>query len=455
MQGAFPDNTVNASHLDADWADVLNPNPGDEAAAAYRERRDEETLNRVREARRAAAQDGAPPPPVVNVPPTPQPVAPSMRFSIKGKTFYLLDSRVNAVAALTRARDGALGHYLVAYEEFMELQADGTQQARAKPYAAGPDTLNVPPEAVPAGAPGTQPGDLRIQPSGGHCQVRRDYICANMPGGPIFFEVGAAVLQKTLEEAESRDLAFARRMEGLGNVSRSVVWDCLDPDYEPMDRRAVMHQFMSKYLDRFYSRMTPGNVPDVGELSEEALYKHKRFCREWVLKHYRTLTPAVTAPAEALAAQFFPYFEAQFPRQNRLTRAELARILMRHEDFAAEFATCLHYFSTSLEQGRGGRNASYRQISQTAAAKSASYTRLGNLLGEKSATLSAVFRELRDPLPSMFNVLLVDWYAILGQIPQVHRYFDDDAAMHAGRGSRAKAGGGDGQVPPWRASRAS
>jgi hypothetical protein len=280
-------------------------------------------------------------------------------------------------------------------------------------------------------------------------------MCANTPGGALFFEVGTDVLQRALEEAEGRDLAFARRMEGLGNVARTVVWDCLDPDYDPLDRKAVLHQFMSKYLDRFYARMPPGNAPDVGELSEEALYKHKRFCREWVLKHYRTLTPAVTAPAEALAAQFFPFFEAQFPPRNKLSRAELARILMRHEDFAAEFATCLHYFSTSLEQGRGGRNASYRQISQTAAARSASYNRLGNLLGEKSATMQGVFRELRDPLAAAFHVLLADWYAILGQIPQVHRYFDDDAAMHAGRGGSRRGGAGDGQVPPWRASRES
>jgi hypothetical protein len=454
MQGAFPDA---GQHLDANWAEVFNPNPGEDAAAAYRERRDEANLNRVREARRAAADGGAPPPAVVPLPDTPKPIAPSVNFRIKGKSFFLLDNRINTAAPLTNPRDGMLGHYLVAYEEFTETLPDGTQVPRAKPYTAGPDTPNATPEVVPPHAPGAEQTDPRPKPSGTYCQVGRDYICANTPGGPLFFEIGTATLQKALEEAESRDLAFARRMEGLGNVSRAVVWDCLDPDYDPMDRRAVMHQFMTKYLDRFYTRMTPGNVPDVGELSEEALYKHKRFCREWVLKHYRTLTPAVTAPAEALAAQFFPFLEPQFPRQNRLSRAELARILMRHEDFAAEFATCLHYFSTSLEQGRGGRNASYRQISQTAAAKSASYNRLGNLLGERSATLSAVFRQLRDPLTATFHVLLVDWYGILGQIPQVHRYFDDDAAMHAGRGAtaRARAGGGDGQVPPWRASRAS
>ena len=276
------------------------------------------------------------------------------------------------------------------------------------------------------------------------------FVCAD-PENSLYYEIGVDRLRATLEEAEALDLAFARRMEGLANVNKSVMWDCLDPDYDASDREGLMEQFMSKYLERFYSRLEPGNIPDVRSLTEEALHKHKAFCKAWTQKHYKTLTPTVTAPAETLVNEFYPYLESIFPRNHRLARAELARVLMRHEEFSADFATCLHYYTTSLEQGRAGRNASYKQMSQISTARAMSYTRMGNVLSDKMNVLTQLFRGMqRDPTDRWLHPLLIDWHSIMGQIPQVHRYFDDDAAQHAGA-PRVQPGGG--QIPPWRITR--
>jgi hypothetical protein len=288
-------------------------------------------------------------------------------------------------------------------------------------------------------------------PSPDYCIEGVHYICAaaTEDGSPSFYEIGVETLRAALEQAEALDLAFARRMEGMGNVARTVVWDCLDPDYDPGDRQAVVDQFMHKYMERFYIRLEPGNVPDVRDVAEEALHKHKTFCKAWTQKHYKTLTPAVTAPAETLAAEFFPFLEPYFAKKNALTRAELARILMRHEDFSTDFATCLHFYTTSLEQSRGGRNASYKQMTHVSNARAWSYTKMGNMLGAKQDVLLRLFRMLRDPAHYWLHPTIVDWHGIMGQIPQVHKYFDDEAAQ-SGPAPRMQNGG---IVPPWRFAR--
>lgn len=84
------------------------------------------------------------------------------------------------------------------------------------------------------------------------------------------------------------------------------------------------------------------------------------------------------------------------------------------------------------------------------AAKAWSYNRLGNLLASKGQTLRAAFRLLEDPVQYCFHPTMADWHAILGQIPQVHRYFDDDAAQHGPTPRTQRMGG---QVPPWRVAR--
>lgn len=445
MQGSF--NQQQTTGLGTDWGSVLDPGPDEAALVVYHDRQETARLNQVRAARQAAdgaAGPAAPVPPAQALTP---PQAGSTSFVNRAITVYVLTQAVNKEAPFVAPRQGMYGHYLVTYEKFQ----DGADGERARPYRE--QTPAAPPYPIKGkGPPGTVEGDARPKPSAGYCEEGTHYVCPDTGHMSAYCEIGQDALRKLLEHVEALDLAFAQRMQGLSNVTRTVVWDCLDPDYDPTDRKPVMQQFMAKYMERFYTRMQPGNVPDVLELSEEALHKHKAFCKTWVKKHYCTLTPNITGPAEALANEFFPYLQGQMPRDHKLNRLDLARILMRHEDFSAEFAICLHYYSMNLEHSRSARNASYKQMSSVTGAKIWSYNRLGNLLGEKTATLNAIFRSMNNPLAAAFNPLLLDWYGILGQIPQVHKYFDDDAAQHAGANRIARSSGA-GQVPPWRVGR--
>jgi len=433
MQGAFLQTGV-------DWAAALDPGADETSETARRHKIRADEILRIAQNRRAAAA-GGPAAPVRAVVVIPNPIAASHHFELDGRRVYLVREQAD-----TPLREGLWGHYLVPYETF-HVAIAGAPNIRARPYLTDPLTRF--PVAKPAGlgAPGRVLGDPKPIPSSLFCEEGVHYVRA-VPGA--YSEVGLNTLRRVLEAAEAQDQAFARRMEGLGNVDASVTWNCLDPDYDALDRPALMEQFMSKYLDRFYSKMEPANTPDVRAVTEEAMHKHRVFCKAWTQKHYKTLTPAVTAPGEALAGEFWAYFQDQFPQNHRLSRMEFARVLMRHEDFASEFASCLHYYSTSLEQTRGGRNANYRQMAQINASKAWSYNRLGNLLAEKSDVLRLAFQGIETHVIPTMHPLLVDWHSILGQMPQVHRYFDDSAAHNTSRMRRTAHGG---QVPPWKFAR--
>jgi hypothetical protein len=458
MQGSFRPN--------ADWEAVLDPGPDEDALAENRKRRAQQAVARAVAIRRNIA--------VPVQPDVPDPVAADISFTVKDLLFYVLKGD-NADAP---PQPGQFGHYLVTY------MVDATTRF-ASPFLTQDQPLPefVPAPVAPAGggpapagggggagpapaaqpallpAPAHEPGmpgmgdDTRPRPNLHYCKEGRDFIRADPHK---FWEIGISTLKNCLEKAEAMDFAFAKRMEGFGNVAPSVVWDCLDPYYDPSDRKAVMDQFMAKYLNRFYTRADAcSNEPDAQSLSEEALHKHKTFCQAWTKKHYRCLTQAVTAPAEALAGEFHEDLVGGSAQQHRLTRLELSRVLMRHQDVAPEFASCLHYFMTNLEQSRGGRNASYKQMSAVNSSKAWSYNRLGNLLGEHGAALARIFRGLADEGRARFDPFIIDWYAILGQMPQVHRYFNDSQTS-AGPGGGAAGGrraAGQGQVPPWRVGR--
>ena len=440
MQGSFSAPPPVNSATGTEWQGILDPGPDEESTAEQRRRENDAEVMRIRQVRQAqAAGHPIPHPRPVRIP---KPQAPSIRFQLKGFWFYVIKELPDLPL-----RPGEWGHYLVTYETFQSHH----RIDYARPYKNEGRLPVV--HRVPNRAPGQVSGDPKPIPSEDYCIEGRDYVCAKKQEGPdqppAYYEIGMNTLLRALEEAETRDLAFARLMEGLGNVNPSVVWDCLDPDYDASDRKAVMDQFMEKYLDRFYARVEPGNVPTVGEVSEEVLHKHKTFCKAWTKKHYKTLTPAVTAPAETLTSEFYTHLEAYFQKDRHLSRAELARVLMRHEEFATDFASCLHYFMTSLEQSRGSRNASYKQMTQISAARAWSYNRMGNALSNKIQTLIQLFIRMRDLQQFWLSHLTIDWHAILGQIPQVHRYFDDEAAQ-SGPAPRLQNGS---IVPPWRFAR--
>lgn len=425
--------------LGVDWSDSLDP-PVDEAT--QRVVRDTEAreahARRLHEFRSAGAAALGP------VVPPPIPIAPPARFVVKGVTFIVINSPHEREINMTPPRPGQWGHYTVAYT------VDETTK-KARPYIRTREKDNDTEVHVQPGFPGqSEDGkDTKPKPDGKLCKEGEDFIT---PKREKYWEVGIAYVRDVLEKAEAADLAFARRMEGLGFVSQTEVWDCIDPDYDASDREAVVAQFMSKYLERFYTRLEPGNVPDVEKVSAEALHKHKVFCKAWTKKHYQTLTPAVTAPAEVLAAEFYKDLEVfMLPRERKLTRIELARVLMRHPEFCIEFASALHFYVGSLEQSRGGRNANYKQVSMMTASRVNSYKIFGAMLSENGPLMRKIMADLCTTSSQYLHQLSVDWYDILGQMPPIHKYFDDPSLFQAG--ATRRRGFANEQLPPWLVSR--
>jgi len=436
MQGAFPGGT--------NWARALDPDPDEAAQTKAQSDQIHRQLLHLTHLR-----DGAAPPnpgtSILDYQPG-KVFPPTAKFQVAGKTFYILK---DLPISTQEARPGIWGHYLVT-----------TVQIQKYPYSARPIMAS---EKLPRadrvndlgnGFPGQDPTDKRYRPSRKFCRPNIDYITPfAVNGQPGYYEIGYSALKTSLEKAEALDLAFARRMEGLGNVAAQVCWDCLDPDYNPSDRPAVMEQFMAKYLARFYDGVDPELGPSSEMVSDEALHKHKSFCQAWVRKHYKTLTPAVTSPADTLVSEFYPHIAVWFT-QTTLTRTELARVLMRLEDTTVEFANCLHFYASSLEQARGGRNASYKQMTTVSTFRAMSHKRFGDLLGAKAEILRDVINEIGSSHHNRtFHPLVVDWYNILGQMPQAHRFFMNknfaqSLIKRPRRDARVEA-----HVPPWRTMR--
>ena len=424
MQGSFP--------AGADWANALRPGNDERVERLVRSDMVERRLHDM------AMRGPGPAPPALaaRLDYIAGPFPPTTCFKVAGVTYYILRNGCENELA----RPGIFGHYLVTM-----VVIRPSQRFVCRPFINATRFTNA--IDPPPDAPGMVAGDLRRRPGKWYCMPGIDYITPTLAP---YNEIGLDVLTKALEEAEALDMAFARRMEGLGNVAAQVCWECIDPDYDASDRPAVRDQFLSKYLDRFYQGQDPEDGPSTEDVTEEAMQKHKAFCQAWAKKHYRTLTPAVTAPAEALASEFYKYLEDMMPPNNKPSRMELARILMRHPETATDFATCLHFYSTGLEQARGGRNASYKQMSVVNSARATSYKRMGDLLGAKMSVLSAYFQTLEGNLHNhSFDKYIVDWYAILGQMPQVHRYFDSQSLMPGVKRARRNPDAAD-HVPPWK-----
>ena len=398
------------------WRDVLDPGVDERTEKAYRD-----GLAEARRTGNAAPQE---------------PVPPDISFTYKGRTVYILKDGDEGQGL----RTGVLGHYIVPYSR---SPANNT----AVPFPT-PGVLIHNPRPVPAGAPGhPRPGvaDARPRPNILYCEVNKHYI---VPDGK-YMEIGLHSLRAILEEAESLDFAFSKRMEGLQNASSSVVWDCLDPDFNPADRQAVLAQFMGKYLDRLYTQFNPGADPDVAIVSGEALHEHKAFCKEWVQKHYKSLTPLITSNAEILTGDFFNKISATTQGAGGLTRMEMARFFMRNEDFAWSFASALYFHTTNLDHVRGGRNASITQTRNSMTLKAQEYNRFGRLLLEKMESLHDLARVHAAARPFAIEKYTVDWYGILGQMPHIHRYFDD-ITRYTQAGVRPFQRRGQPQIPPWR-----
>jgi hypothetical protein len=164
-----------------------------------------------------------------------------------------------------------------------------------------------------------------------------------------------------------------------------------------------------------------------------------------VHKHYRTLTPAVTSAAEALVGEFYDSIKGRMPRCFTLSPKQYARLLMRHPQIAPFFANCLQHYMTSLDQTRGGRNPSYKQITSVTTGRCQSFKRFTAELESRAAELAVFYRAVANLEGFYFHPYLVDWHAIAGQLPEAHRHFAKRLDNLALRHRRARE-----DREPWR-----
>ena len=204
MQGTF---------LGADWDSALDPGVDEEAQR--QQRSDEIDLELQALARmRNGVMGPAPPNPLAYLqvfPPTPH-------FELDRKRYYILKS---PQLAYVGAMAGRYGHYLVTTTDIV------ARQGYARPIDVKLE-IAAPNRRVPVNGPGMQAGDDRLVPDERFCIAAAHYIEPAPPGSdPVYYEIGLQTLKDTLERAEALDLAFARRMEGLGNVAPQVSRRCL------------------------------------------------------------------------------------------------------------------------------------------------------------------------------------------------------------------------------------
>lgn len=226
-----------------------------------------------------------------------------------------------------------------------------------------------------------------------------------------------------MEEGEALDFEFAKRMQGLLGVAQESVWACLDPSFNPADRPGALERFSAGYTATFYKTVAWQDQQDPRAVATEALQQHKAFCEEWVHKHYRTLTPLVTAAAEALVADFYESVQHQMRPGWALDVQQYARLLMRHPTLSQYFGLCLQSYMTSLDQARPGRNSSYKVMNTATMLRFQSFKRFVKELQAREADLGKLYATFAGLENFHFHPYLVDWHSIAGQLPEAHRFF--------------------------------
>ena len=264
------------------------------------------------------------------------------------------------------------------------------------------------------------------------------------------YEVGADYLKEVCERAEELDYNFAQSMQGLRGTNISAVWTCTDPEYDITDRGTVLAQFVRMYMEKFYTHISVMGSTDVEEVVHEALRLHEEFCKGWVHRHHRTLSPEINAASEALVGLYFEQLKALFPRQTHVTRAHISRFLRRHPDYCGEFAYCLYHYMTSQEHMRGNRNPSYKAMSSERNAHITALRRMGDMLFN-GGNLAAEFAAYQNSIDLVFDVKTVDWHYIASQMPQHHKEFD--GFTNSFNLYRTRTGGRANAFPPWQQMR--
>ena len=275
-----------------------------------------------------------------------------------------------------------------------------------------------------------------------------DYVTVD----PINIEIGSQYLRDLCEQAEEIDYGFALKIQGLKGSSLPAVWNCTDPEYDVTDRKALLAQFVKLYIDKFYGSVSVHGPADAEEIVEHALMMHQDFCRGWVEKHHRTLSPEITSASEALVGMFYDDMKRTFPQGLSFTRSHLSTYLRRHPDYSSEFAHCLYHFMTSLEQMRGNRNPSYRAMQNERLTNISATKKIASLLHEKFNFIKTDLQGI-TALDLTFHHWFIDWHYIASQLPPHHREFHGYAQNFGFFGSRS--GGRGNAFPPWQQMRIS
>lgn len=437
MQGSFRSparrrpsrqSTPLAAGAGTDWDTLLTPQLDEQTEREYRDAAGPTTRFYSSD---DDASDTARPGDTV---PQDPPRAPLLRFQYKGMTIFVLERELEApLARLETAQ------YLVPYV----LEDDPDTGQCAVPYPRPAMRLDI--DDMVAEKARIQ--KCRFDPAPPDILLCRPGVHYVLPADNCL-QIGRAALRRVLEAAQDMDLRFARRVEGLSNVTSSVVWDCLDPEYNPADRQALQGVFLAKYLQRFYAQVGLTSRPPVQDLMAEGVRRHRTFCKEWAKQHHRALTPYVTAPAEVLTSSFYQDMPLnRRGREDLLSCPEMARLFMRHEDTCVEFASCLQYFVATIDQARGTRNASYKQMNVVTMARNQGMRTFGATLARSLSRLRPVFQAVQDDLQERYlSHYTVDWHDILGQIPHAHHAFDEMAAFGMDSQPQAQLRPGD---PPW------
>ena len=252
-------------------------------------------------------------------------------------------------------------------------------------------------------------------------------------------EVGQYYLIRICEEAERNDFAMAQTIQGLLGVGQNMVWACLDPEYNPIDRIPLMKELVLHRISEILKKKGRRAI-------EASLMEHKRFCKTWVWRHFRNLTPMITSAASILVQKCMNAIPVRY---HSLGCLKIARILWRNERTSGLFHECVYHQICANDTTKNGRNPSYKQMNTISNMYAQSYYKLIRELKKLN------WQQVTTVNPNvwesyMFHPDVIDWYDIVRQFPEVHQQFkwpevvsgdsDEDVFDHDGGGIPDAAG---------------
>jgi len=200
-----------------------------------------------------------------------------------------------------------------------------------------------------------------------------------------------------------------------------IVWACLDPDYYSKDRQKLLDAFLrAKGVPKLQKIMEDeDNIYDCAQSAHEILQMHKTFSREWIRKHYKYLTPYITSACTMLIEKCknaIPYQKIM----NKYSPLVVARIIWRNQRLRTLMLDALYWQITNLENTKGGRNPSYKQMSST----TSSYTQAYYAFYRQPQGFSWGSIDVNQQEPyCLMTPLVIDWYKIIGQLPEIHKQY--------------------------------